>query len=141
MKLLLSLTILLSPALQARIGDTPDQCDKRYGPPISISEQSRFYQKDTWGIAVKFADGIASTVTFNKGRSKFLTPREIGLLLDKNKLGGTWDHQGRGPGESRHWGNWQESLHATVAMQGETQILVIIRHLDSMEDEGALKDF
>ena len=138
--MLLIASLAFSPAASARIGETPEQCDKRYGELVSSSPESRFYKKGVWGVAITFQKGCASTITFNKGSGNLLTPREIGLLLDKNKLGGVWDHQG-GEENARYWGNWKESLHATVAMQNDVQILLIMRRQNSMKDEEQLKGF
>jgi hypothetical protein len=81
--------ILLSAlAAFARLGETPDQCQMRYGNSNGQKEEFTLYQKDHFDIAVLFRDGKSVQEIFlsNDGFSK----DQVAELLTANSEGSSW---------------------------------------------------
>jgi hypothetical protein len=92
----LAALLLIVPALHARIGETPEQTDARYGPPNgelpaqSDRETIRHYFIAGFEIAVSFVDGKSAQEKFYK---LIFSKEEIQTILDANKGAGKWHEQ------------------------------------------------
>jgi hypothetical protein len=97
MKRIAILFFLISAAFSsafAEIGDTPQQCQQRYGPPTKVGKSFTYY-KDTvsgYNVAVSFYEGKVDSITYNPikeivGR---ISDSEIERLLKINAGGRKW---------------------------------------------------
>jgi hypothetical protein len=79
-------------ALFARIGETEQQIEARYGKgrfTLSIDYQL-FYQSSGINIVVTFIDGVSQSEFFKNQDNSELSKNEIGLLLEVNAAGSKW---------------------------------------------------
>lgn len=82
----------------ARIGETPEQCQTRYGKPIAVDNDegitSFTFKKASIIIDVYFYNGKADTINFHKVNSKgkciALSENEVQYLLETNSGGIKW---------------------------------------------------
>lgn len=85
----------------ARIGETPEQCQARYGKPVKIDAENKsiWYQKVGFLIAVTFYEGKAESIMFMKadsidsvisGLAAEISETEIQNLLKSNGEGKKW---------------------------------------------------
>lgn len=118
-KFLTILTILLSFCLSAfaRIGETPEECIKRYGEPESKlgepGEDSIFYMTFDTGdfkINVSFLNGKAGLICYGKSRGGELSLSDIEHFLKVNNLNGQWKETTGKFSVKRNWES--EGLHA-----------------------------
>ncbi|GEP46179.1 hypothetical protein [Brevifollis gellanilyticus] len=103
MKALLLLSVLISlssPAL-ARIGETPEQCEARYGKPVKIkAENSVSYQKAGMRVDCEFIDGKCARIYFAKlekdaqNAALPITSEEAKILMEANSDGTPWTKTG-----------------------------------------------
>ena len=111
MKYLIIATIFLSIATisNARLGETPDECDRRYGTPITCPEpnreraivENRVYLRNGIRVEVEFQneeDGVvrANFVIYSKPGNYMNTPlssTELHTFLSANSNSRTWDEQ------------------------------------------------
>jgi hypothetical protein len=102
MKALLLLSVLISlssPAL-ARIGETPEQCEARYGKPVKTLEKGlrrgAVYEKAGLQIQCEFHDNKCEYIYFKHlennadGSKKFFAESELEILRDANSGGKEW---------------------------------------------------
>ena len=96
--ILLLLTLLILPAT-ARLGETPTQCQKRYGKPLSVNKKTHVavYQKAGFRIAILFwkgkshqlfiaaikKDALGNPVAFSKTQLKALLTANLGENYEK----------------------------------------------------------
>jgi hypothetical protein len=66
-------------AAQARLSETADDCDKRYGKPVLVTQGSggyttRYYFKSGWLVSVAVKNNMAAGITYSKldAGNKFL---------------------------------------------------------------------
>ena len=52
-------------AAQAQIGQSPAQCQARYGKPMRQQDGTSFYEKDGLAVAATFAGGKADSIRFH----------------------------------------------------------------------------
>ncbi len=103
MKFLLLFLLCASPAL-ARIGETPEQCEARYGKParqlVQKEDVTVWYEKAGYEIMCVFFEGRCDMVDFSKleksasGRPLPLTASEVKVLLESNTAGKAWVQTG-----------------------------------------------
>ena len=82
----------------ARIGETPEQCQARYGKPIAVDNDegitSFTFKKASIIIDVYFYNGKADTINFckvdSKGKRIALSENEVQYLLETNSGGIKW---------------------------------------------------
>lgn len=105
---LLALFLLAPAAAYARLGETPAECDARYGPPRpGATEASRRYSKNNVAISITFRAGHAETLYFAhdpEGVSDLfagLPSATITALLEANKVGGPWTPAASEPFQSK----------------------------------------
>ncbi|GEP46177.1 hypothetical protein [Brevifollis gellanilyticus] len=99
MKALLLLSVLISlasPAL-ARIGETPEQCEARYGKPVKIEEEGQAfrYRKAGFNVTCVFRNGACVHMAFShvadaQNEVAPMSESEITTLLTANGSGKTW---------------------------------------------------
>jgi signal transduction histidine kinase len=108
--------LLLLPAIAgARIGETREQCDKRYGAPTKVEAGSADsteaeYVKEGFSIHVLFIDGRAQKISYSHGTA--FTDKQITKLLNNNARGETW--HATLPTTSGVYGSWESSKGATA---------------------------
>ena len=91
----IALLILVSHAF-ARIGETEQQMEKRYGKcTLTISTGNeplqKVYQSSGFNITVTYIDGVSQREIFTKqDGSSELTKNEIAILLEANTAGSKW---------------------------------------------------
>lgn len=95
--LLSALISLASPAL-ARIGETREQCEARYGKPVEVSQDNAntFHEKSGLRVKCHYYEGICDHIMFSnlakdaEGRRLPLTEIEFKTLLEANSNGQSW---------------------------------------------------
>ncbi len=101
MKALLLLSVLISlasPAL-ARIGETREQCEARYGKPVRVLEnpQTTIHQKAGLEVRCAFYEGKCDQIIFQHiergadGKRLPLTELELKTLMEANSEGKAWE--------------------------------------------------
>jgi len=93
-RILISLIIMLffiHNNIEARIGETPEQCEKRYGKSFTLEENDfTYYRKSGLIIMVNFFEGKVDMIGFRKveenilGIAEELSDNEIQALLKVN---------------------------------------------------------
>jgi len=119
MKLLsfILLSLLFSPLANARVGETKEQCEKRYGKALGNEGEMYFYQKAGLDISVEFNKGVADFIYYLKsqkdkiGQPEKLSDNEVQLLIESNKASGEWEKV-KSLSLYTLWHNKQKSLHA-----------------------------
>src|SRR5450755_2885940 len=96
MKTKLSLLILalgVSASAFARIGETTNQVDKRYGAPLETTKnggESRRYSFGGFTVLVSFERGISQCEVYQKKDTSRMMEGEIRGLLGANAGGSAW---------------------------------------------------
>lgn len=99
MKTILLITLAFTTTIAtARIGETPAECQKRYGEPVKVNkgDQSISYKKAGFFIHITFMDGKAAQLFVCKneqdalGNFPKISEAEIDSLLKANKGSGEW---------------------------------------------------
>ena len=134
-------TLLISSAF-AIIGETPEQSDVRYGPPIQKGKDSRVYKKAFFKITEHFSGGLADRMTYkketpdNKGKLEDISFEEIAILLDNNSNGVEWlDLRKESTSGEEQRANWTcKNLPLQASFDDTKKILTI-----SVSDESKLK--
>lgn len=90
----LFLMLAISPTW-ARLGETAEECDARYGKPTTVEKESdgipnRTYQYGDFLVKVAFIDGKSVCEEFKKTGKNLLTMEEAQRLLEVNKQGSDW---------------------------------------------------
>jgi hypothetical protein len=90
----ISLLILVSHAF-ARIGETEQQIEARYGKSIRTLESgnqplTKAYRSSDLSIAVTYIDGVSQSEMFCKQDGSELSSNEIAVLLEANVAGSKW---------------------------------------------------
>jgi hypothetical protein len=81
---------------QARINETTQQCQDRYGKPLSVKDNIAGYKKSGLLIMIQFYDGKAEMIMFRKaeknilGTPEELSENEIQALLNANSNKKVW---------------------------------------------------
>ncbi len=87
---------LLATSASARIGETVEQIEQRYGRAVSSPNRKlapveiRVYRFSGMIIAVSFIDGCSEGEAFSKADESEFTTNEINLLLEANAGGMKW---------------------------------------------------
>ena len=89
--------ILLGSQGFARIGETAEQCDSRYGAPLKVEASgTRYYERAGINIGVIFFEGKADSIFYMKkertalGKPIPLSENEIEIFLNSNAEGRNW---------------------------------------------------
>lgn len=99
------LLLLLGVTALARIGETPEECIRRYGEPIQRkANQTLFFRKAEISVICCFRDGKCVQVSYRKtaDEARFLSP-EIDILKAAN--GSHWQPQAKSASHYTYWRN------------------------------------
>lgn len=87
---------LLTQALQARLGETFDQCVERYSALIrkqgSADNPQFIFEKDGITIGINFLDGKAAQMSYSRPSGSSFLDSEVRQLLEVNSGGSTWQY-------------------------------------------------
>ena len=135
----------------ARIGETPEECKKRYGAPLNITETDHFYSKEGIIIVCRFFQDKCDWVQFQKsekdilGKSIKMSDTEIELLLKANGSGLRWDKE---PSIGKKvWTTEDGKMHAVYMIWDNILIFATNDWLNrdmeksQAQDKEKLKDF
>lgn len=123
---LLTATIAPAPA-HARIGETPAECARRYGPPLDATRTPAIHRKNGFTVGIVYHQGRACVLFLTAepapGRpSRPLDPREIDLLLAANAGGLTWTRE-PGPDQGAFWATADESRFARYGTEDHNLVI------------------
>ena len=74
----------------ARLGETPDQCQMRYGSSNGQKGEFTLYHKDHFDIAVLFRDGKSVQEIFLSNVNPAFSEDQVAELLTANSEGSSW---------------------------------------------------
>jgi hypothetical protein len=106
--LLLGLLLLHTAPARARLGESPDRVEARYGPPVKVEngvcsrDFERTYRHAGLTIVVHFLDEKSQCEVFANDSGEPLVTNEVQHLLDINRGGGKWTVKSDG-GMLRRW--------------------------------------
>ena len=103
MKIFTIILALLIPQMAlARIGETKEQCDERYGEPTSVDGVARSYQKGAFTIILYIVDGKCHGISYTKTDGSEISDKELQTLRSVNGAG-SWHERGDGHVLMRTW--------------------------------------
>lgn len=76
--------LLLTATAHARLGETKEQIQVRYGKPIQQTDADADYAKNIWRVTVIFIDGKSVSEKFTKAEGADLSHNEVDILLQRN---------------------------------------------------------
>ncbi|MFC1498279.1 hypothetical protein ACFLS1_07410 [Verrucomicrobiota bacterium] len=88
--------VFLPSVLLARLGETIEKCDKRYGKPVKIYKGGKVYHENGFNINVTFTNNTAFLITYSKPKKEDdlirqrLTSKEIDKFLKVNSQKAKW---------------------------------------------------
>ena len=89
-------TLLLTQVVQARLGETLDECVKRYGPLIkqqgSADNPQFIFEKDGIQIGINFLNGQAGQISYFRPATSPFLDSEVKQLLEVNSGGSSWHY-------------------------------------------------
>jgi hypothetical protein len=105
-KLLLLLVAFTSSAF-ARLGETLEQCQARYGAPVQIQMPTVLFRKGKWSVGVTFFQGIVHLISYGKipdqdDRFAF-TQDEVDAFMKSNAGDRAWVSQPAPISKGQHW--------------------------------------
>jgi hypothetical protein len=105
---ILVLSIGCNVTLLARIGETEQQVEARYGKSIGMLSRGdelphKAYRFSGLDIVVGFIDGVSQSEFFYKHDKSDFSPNEIALLLEANAGGGKWVREPKTPSGIQGW--------------------------------------
>ena len=105
----------------ARIGETEEQCDERYGKPFAVSEDKveRTYKKGEFHMRAQFHDGKCDLIMFAKpdGTPQEISESERDVLMKANGGGREWQKSKDGA-EVMHFETRDGELYALYNSRG-----------------------
>jgi hypothetical protein len=131
--IILAACMALATAVQARLGETYDQCVARYGKPLSETDTTAVFSKPPFKITVGLIDNRAVYVFYEKpgsfmNESILKTERET--LLEANSTGLQWSEY-RCPEryKDQHILNdlWQRTDGAVACYEFKSNMLLIVQ--------------
>ena len=86
--LLIALSLVIPQIAIARIGESMEQCNERYGEPLEVVDDLAgsirvSYEKNPWNISVTFLDGVAESIGYFRYEVKDHENREAALQMLK----------------------------------------------------------
>ncbi len=117
-------SLALTPWAQARLGESQEQIQKRYGKPVSVNKPQGIavYRSDGQYVRVEFAADKAAMMAYRKAPFEAMTDREIAGILARHAGTGEWTALPGTPGH-RHW---QTADGAHIARYSVVNGLLII---------------
>jgi len=87
---------LLTQAVEARLGETFNQCIERYGALIRkqgrVDNPQFIFEKDGITIGINFLDGKAGQMSYSRANGSPFLDSEVRQLLEVNSAGSTWQY-------------------------------------------------
>ena len=88
----------LSAKSYSRIGETKNECIKRYGAVIGSDKEAgiQIHMKGGFSIAIQFVDNFVGSIAFQKmkedilGQHEEISDNEIEIILNRNGGGKSW---------------------------------------------------
>ena len=109
--------LLVPTVAAARLGETIEECDARYGKPTQVEAGAVFaksiertYSKDGFTIKVLFVDGRAEMISYL--HPSVLTGEQVTKLLNNNARGQVWHETPNG--SANVYGSWETPKGATA---------------------------
>ena len=131
----ISLLMILSGISFARIGETLDECKKRYGEPVKAEEGFTYFRKADLIIQVSFFKTKVDFIRFAKSKDdEHFTDNEIKLLLDANGAGAKWEDI-----QSNLWGT-KSGLFATIDQKNQNLTLATKEGFERLMSEKKEKE-
>lgn len=93
---LLSILLVIPALVSARIGETREQCESRYGKPVSSGEDYSFHEKSGLQVVCIYHAGKCDCIAFNQlemdaeKKTLPLSDTMLQTLLKANSGGQTW---------------------------------------------------
>ncbi|EDY19246.1 hypothetical protein CfE428DRAFT_3423 [Chthoniobacter flavus Ellin428] len=118
---LVGMWFILAAPLQARLGESPERLEARYGSPakflngICTRDFQCTYHHNGMTIVVNFLDEKSQSERYSNDDGAPLKPEEIQTLMGLNGRGGKWNLK-EGPQDSK---KWNLSSGDAVAMQDD----------------------
>ena len=120
------LFLMIMLPLHARIGETSEECIKRYGNPIDsdyvpvpegciIVEGDYHFSKNGFDILVHFYEGKADYILFSASDFSEMSDKDVATLLDANIGSGSWKED-------------KSAKHDRVFISSEKKILADYSH-------------
>ena len=126
------LPVALLGVVEARIGETVEECEKRYGKP-KVTPDHHFYKKNGYNIAISFHKGKAHSITYGKISKDKISEHEVLILLKANKSDGKWEKE-NGIGKT-DWTNGNLSARNT-RMGSKTLVILTDEWLDLLIEKS-----
>ena len=86
--LLLMLALMAPQMVMARIGETLEQCNERYGEAIKLDKEGvqafAIYAKGDFKVRAAFISGVCHALTFERKDGREINDATLDLLLAKN---------------------------------------------------------
>ena len=130
--IVLAACMVIASAVQARLGETYDQCIERYGQPVSDNGKTYEFKKPPFNVSVTFRDNRAVAVFYQKPGSiigEHIQKTEVLTILDANKSKWQWvEYDCPEPYKDQHYLDdlWKRSDGAIACYQHSTRMLVIV---------------
>ena len=134
-RMILILLFAMAMPATARIGETPTQCETRYGKPLLVDKENKVitYHKSGLKIQICYLDGVAQMIYFTKLDQELdqnarnvparLSNAEISKLLEANGSGKIW----RGPIEGENLdAAWYTDKQERVALYGRKDHVLVV---------------
>jgi hypothetical protein len=149
--IVLGLVLLLPVRVIARIGETPAQCEARYGKPIKSFEStdSIGFRKAGLSVLVGFHEGKADMIVYEKdatdtsGESNKMSDNEIETLLNANGGDKKWKNMNTismSPDVSVVIKRWETEDGALIAEYEVLRNMLIVSTKERKEREQKSKE-
>ena len=118
--LLLILALMIPQMAAARLGETVEQCDKRYGKVAEKDKSSKIYESKGYRIEVRFQDSVCWCITYRKLDKSLIAQSVIEKLKSLAGVGWEVTHSGNGMSE------WQTDLMiaSDFVYKGKHQLMI-----------------
>jgi len=147
---LILLALFGVPSLNARIGETLEECEVRYGPPVkgpiidsSIEGAQQYaFAKSGFEVGVTFHQGKAVVLLFSKlekdalGNSVAMSKAEIEVFLEANQLGGPWVELPSTQTPFMHKGWFSPDADTAVYNQTKNYLVIMSKAYLSLANEA-----
>ncbi len=115
---LILLLVAFTSSAFARLGETLQQCQVRYGAPVKVHMPSVFFRKEKWSVCVTFFQGKADSISYAKipdqdDRFAF-TENEVEAFMKANGGERAWVDLPASIGKGQHWATKDGEVIATL---------------------------
>ena len=106
-QVILVVLLILMKNSEARIGETREQCEQRYGKSLGSKDSYVIYHKNDYDIVVHFYNDYADQIVYDKPNHEPFSDREVKTLLEINSYEREWKYIG-----NNSWTTAGRELHA-----------------------------